>query len=89
MPGEYKIFINIKDKDSQRTWQIDEKYTLESFNVLGPTLPFINNADHKKDFAINLIGKTDTVWLRTQVYLQETIDNQINYFTKNDIIVVN
>ena len=79
LPGEYKIFLNIQDKDSQRNWQINEKYTLEKNNILGPTLPYINDENHKKIFGVNIIGKTDTIWIRTQVYLNDINTNQIDY----------
>jgi len=86
MPGKYKIFINITDKDSQRSWKINEEYNLELINVLGPILPFVNSIDYTKDLAINIVEKTDTVWLKTQVYLQDTIDNKVNYvIEKKDI----
>ena len=87
-PGEYNIFLNIKDKDSQRSWKINKEYKLDPINILGPILPFTNNTNNEKEFAVNIIEKTDTVWLKAQVYFQDTIDNQINYIIENKNISI-
>ena len=43
IPGDYKLFLNIQDKDSRQNWQINKEYQLERVSVLGPPLLFTNN----------------------------------------------
>jgi len=78
-PGNYRLFLNIQDEDSRRNWQLNEEYELEPVIFLGPILPFINNENMQKIIAINIMEEIDTIWLRTQVHLQDTLSDQIDY----------
>ena len=77
--GTYKIFLNIQDKDSRRNLQINKEYKLEPIHVLGPILPFIQDENLQKIVSINNMENKDTIWLRTQVLLQDSIPDQIIY----------
>ena len=70
IPGHYKLFLNVQDEDSRQNWQLNEEYELERVGVLGPALLFLNNAESQKTFAVNIMEKIDTLWIRTQVNLQ-------------------
>ena len=69
IPGHYKLFLNVQDEDSRQNWQLNEEYELERVGVLGPALLFLNNAESQKTFAVNIMEKIDTLWIRTQVNL--------------------
>ena len=79
IPGEYKFFLNIQDEDSRRSWQINKEYKLEKINVLGPALLFVDNVELQKSFAVSIMDKTDTLWIRTQVHLADSLPNQLDY----------
>jgi GWxTD domain-containing protein len=71
IPGHYKLFLNVQDEDSRQSWQLNKEYELERVGVLGPALLFFNNAESQKTLAVNIMEKIDTLWIRTQVNLQE------------------
>ena len=90
IPGNFKVFLNIQDADSRRNWQINKEYKLERIGALGPSLLFINdgfnilyedqnNVESQKSFAVVIREKIDTLWLRTQVYLVDSLSNQIDF----------
>jgi len=70
IPGRYKLFLNVQDEDSRQNWKLNEEYELKRVGVLGPALLFLNNAESQKTFAVNIMEKIDTLWIRTQVNLQ-------------------
>ena len=79
IPGEYKIFLNIQDQDSRRNWKINKEYKLERVGILGPALLFVNNMESQKIFSMNIIATIDTLWLRSQVHLADSLPDQIDY----------
>ena len=79
IPGHYKLFLNVQDEDSRINWQLNKEFELEPIHILGPPLTFIKNEDLQKIVAANIIEDTDTIWLRTQVYLQDSVLDKIEY----------
>ena len=78
-PGVYNLFLNVQDEDSRMNWQLNEAFELEPIHILGPPLSFTKNEDLQKVVAVNIIEETDTIWLRSQVYLQESVLDKIEY----------
>ena len=79
IPDTYKLFLNVQDEDSRRNWQITKEYKLEKVHILGPALLFVDNLKSQKTFAVTIMDKIDTLWLRTQVYPLDSLPHQINY----------
>ena len=78
-PGDYKLFMNIQDKDSRRSWQITKEYKLDVIGPIGTVLPFINDTKLQKSFAVDIMENTDTLWLRTQINLKDSTPDLIHY----------
>ena len=79
LPGNYKLFLNIQDEDSRRNWQINKKYKLKKIDVLGPALLYLDNVESQKTFAVAITEKIDTLWIRTQVNLVDSLPHQIDF----------
>ena len=79
LPGNYKLFLNIQDKDSRRNWQINKDYKLDRIEILGPMLSYIYIQDSKKTIAANILKQIDTLWVRTQLNIPKNKDKQIHY----------
>ena len=70
IPGDYTFFLNIQDQDNRKSWKINKEYKLDRVDMIGPALLFVNNVESQKTFAVSIMDKTDTLWIRTQVNLQ-------------------
>ena len=70
IPGDYTFFLNIQDQDNRKSWKINKEYKLDRVDMIGPALLFVNNVESQKTFAVSIMNKTDTLWIRTQVNLQ-------------------
>ena len=78
-PGKYKLFFNVQDEDSRKSWRVNEDLDLEGIIFLSPVLPFIDNGGMKKEVAINIDNDIDTVWLRTQIFPDDDLSNEVHY----------
>ena len=81
-PGKYKLFLNVQDKWSRTNWRLDEEYELKYVQHIGPILPFANNEKMQKIISMDISQKIDTLWLKSQVYLHDTIPDQVDYEIK-------
>ena len=79
IPGDYKFFLNVQDSDSRNNWQVNKEFKLEKIGVLGPTLLLVNNVESQKTIANYIIEKIDTLWLRTQVNLEDSLSDQVAF----------
>ena len=77
--GTYNLFLNVQDEDSRKNWQIVKEIKLESIRYLSPSLLFIKEKNGQLNQMDFIIQKTDTIWLRTQVNLPDSSDQNIEY----------
>ena len=78
-PGLYNLFLNVQDEDSRKNWKIVKEIKLERVNYLSPSLLFIKEKNGKLNHMDFIIQKTDTIFLRTQVNLPNSSDQNIEY----------
>ena len=79
LSGTYNLFLNVQDEDSRKNWKIVKEIKLERIRYLSPSLLFIKEKNGQLNQMDFLIQKTDTIWLRTQVNLPDSSDQDIAY----------
>ena len=77
--GIYNLFLNVQDEDSRKNWKIVKEIKLERIRYLSPSLLFIKEKNGQLNQMDFIIQKTDTIWLRTQVNLPDSSDQDIEY----------
>ena len=77
--GTYNLFLNVQDEDSRKNWKIVKEIKLERIRYLSPSLLFIKEKNGQLNQMDFIIQKTDTIWLRTQVNLPDSSDQDIAY----------
>ena len=79
LSGTYNLFLNVQDEDSRKNWKIVKEIKLERIRSLSPSLLFIKEKNGQLNQMDFIIQKTDTIWLRTQVNLPDSSDQDIEY----------
>ena len=79
LSGTYNLFLNVQDEDSRKNWKIVKEIKLERIRYLSPSLLFIKEKNGQLNQMDFIIQKTDTIWLRTQVNLPDSSDQDIEY----------
>ena len=79
LSGTYNLFLNVQDEDSRKNWKIVKEIKLERIRYLSPSLLFIKEKNGQLNQLDFIIQKTDTIWLRTQVTLPDSSDQDIEY----------
>jgi len=79
LSGTYNLFLNVQDEDSRKNWKIVKEIKLERIRYLSPSILFIKEKNGQLNQMDFIIQKTDTIWLRTQVNLPDSSDQDIEY----------
>ena len=79
LSGTYNLFLNVQDEDSRKNWKIVKEIKLERIRYLSPSLLFIKEKNGQFNQIDFIIQKTDTIWLRTQVNLPDSSNQDIEY----------
>ena len=74
----------MQDEDSRKNWKVLKEIELETVNYLSPSLLFIKDNSKKLVQVSTVDEKNDTIWLRTQVNIQEGSKRNITYLIKRD-----
>ncbi len=74
-PGDYRIFANVRDKDSNRNWTLEETATLNKFSGFSEIITSIWDVDSYVYTGGNISGEADSIFCSFQLNIPEIQDS--------------